>query len=549
VIGIDAAGLDLIEPWIAAGHLPNIARLLHAGTYAPMRSTLPVMSPPAWTSMITGQNPGKHGIFDFVRLLPGSYRLLSTRRDQTDFRTIFDHAGAHGRKVIVMNVPMTYPPKPVNGIMISGLWTPETGAFAYPPALRDELRSWGYRINTIDFEPGKERAWLDDTWDVTRCQTDACARLLRREPWDLAWIVYRAVDETEAFFWHHSDPTHPKHDPAQVAAFGSAVLDAYRLIDDQISTLLDAAGPDTTVALVSDHGGGPLYREVFLNVWLEQGGWLRRKQPTQANELRKHTMRRLGLTRENLTPKLDFPLARWAMDHIPMRWQHALVPEAKTTLADAVDWSTTRAYSFGNIGQIYVNLVGREPEGIVEPGPEYEHLLDAITAALFELKDDGVPVVDAVYRRKDVYAGPYADYGPDLNVIMRGLSYAAENWHELDSSELFGDSRTHCTGIHRPLGMFALSGPAIPARGSLPEVQIVDATPTLLWLLGLPIPDDIDGRMLSAFVDPASLAHVPPVFTHTEHTEGRGEIKPTAWADPDEEQEVLERLRNLGYLD
>ena len=549
VIGIDAAGLDLIEPWIAEGYLPNIARLLKAGVYAPMRSTLPVMSPPAWTSMITGQNPGKHGIFDFVRLLPGSYRLLSTRRDQTEFRTIFDHASAHGRKVIAMNVPMTYPPKPVNGIMVSGLWTPESGKFAYPPELREELLSWGYRLDTIDFEPGLERAWLDDTWAVTRSQTDAFARLLRREPWDLAWIVYRAVDETEAFLWHHSDPTHPKHDPAKAAEFGMAIFDAHTLIDDQIGKVLEAAGPDTTVALVSDHGGGPLHREVFLNVWLEQGGWLRRKRPNQANELRKNTMRRLGLTRENLTPKLDFPLARWAMERIPMRWQHTLVPEARTTLADAVDWSCTRAYSFGNIGQIYVNLRGREPQGIVEPGPEYEQLLDEITATLFELKEDGVPVVDTVYRGKQVYSGPYADYGPDLNVIMRGMAYAAESWHELDSPSLFGDSRTHCTGIHRPLGMIALSGPEIPARGIQPEVQITDATPTLMWLLGLPIPDDVDGRLLGEFVDDASLEHVPPVFTHTEQAEGRGEIMPTAWTDPDEEQEVLERLRNLGYLD
>ena len=182
-------------------------------------------------------------------------------------------------------------------------------------------------------------------------------------------------------------------------------------------------------------------------------------------------------------------------------------------------------------------------------GREYEQLLDEITAALFELKDDGVPVVDAVYRGKEIYSGPYADYGPDLNVIMRGMAYAAENWHELDSPSLFGDSRTHCTGIHRPLGMIALSGPEIPALGRQPEVQIVDATPTLMWLLGLPIPDDIDGRLLREFVDRASLEHVPPVFTHTEQAEGRGEIKPTAWADPDEEQEVLDRLRNLGYLD
>jgi hypothetical protein len=160
-----------------------------------------------------------------------------------------------------------------------------------------------------------------------------------------------------------------------------------------------------------------------------------------------------------------------------------------------------------------------------------------------------VPVVDAVYRGKQVYSGPYADYGPDLNVIMRGMAYAAESWHELDSPSLFGDSRTHCTGIHRPLGLIALSGPQIPALGRQPEVQIVDATPTFMWLLGLPIPDDIDGRPLREFVERAGQDHAAPVFTHTEQAEGRGEIKPTAWADPEEEQEVLERLRNLGYLD
>ncbi|MBK9710473.1 MAG: alkaline phosphatase family protein [Kouleothrix sp.] len=549
VIGLDAAALNLIEPWVESGLLPNIARILRSGAYAPMRSSMPIMSPPAWTSLITGYNPGKHGIYDFVRLLPGSYRLLSTRRDQTEFRTIFDHASAHGRYVIAMNVPMTYPPKTVNGMMISGLWTPETGKFAHPPALRDELLSWGYRINTIEFEPGKEREWLNDTWDVTHRQTEAFARLLRREPWDMAMIVYRAIDEVEAFFWHHSDPAHPKHDPRAAEQFGSSVLDAHKLLDEEIGKLVEAAGPDVTVAIVSDHGGGALHREVFLNVWLEQQGWLRRRQPNKLDELRKSLMRRLNLTRESLAPRLDWPLALWVRDRIPMRLQHTLVPEAKVTLADAVDWSKTRAYSFGNIGQIYVNLRGREPEGVVEPGPEYDRLLDELTAALFELKDDGVPVVDAVYRGKEIYSGPYADYGPDLNIIMRGMTYAAENWHELDSPQLFGDSRTHCTGIHRPLGMIALSGPSIPAVGRQAEAQIVDATPTMMWLLGLPIPDDVDGQLLRQLVDRASLESQPPVFAAQEQTQGRAEIKPTAWADPEEEQEVLERLRNLGYLD
>lgn len=550
VIGLDAADLDLIEPWAAAGHLPHIAALLRQGAYAPMRSTLPVMSPPAWTSLISGLNPGKHGIYDFVRLLPGSYRLTSTRRDQTSFKTIFDYASEHDRQMIALNIPLTYPPASVRGVMVAGLGAPSTGNFAHPPALRDELLSWGYRLDLdVEYAPGREQEWLVDLAAVTRSQTDAMLRLMQREPWDLAMIVYRAIDEVETFFWHHMDPTHPQHDPEQARRFGPAILKVHRLMDEEIGRLVAAAGPETTIALVSDHGGGAAHREVFLNIWLEQQGWLKRRPPHPLNQARKTVMRRLGLTRENLAPKLDWPLAHWVRKQIPMRLQHRLVPEASVTLADVVDWSQTRAYSFGNIGQIFVNLRGREPEGIVAPGEEYERLLDEITAALFELKDEGRPVVDAVYRRTEIYHGPYADYGPDLNVIMRGMTYTAQSWREMAGTQIFGVSGTHYTGIHRPVGMMALSGPAIPAYGRQAEVQIVDIAPTLLWLLGLPISADIDGRLLREFLDAEGLDARQPIVTPAAPIVGRSELNAAAWASAEEEEEVLERLRNLGYLE
>lgn len=550
VIGLDAAGLDLIEPWIAAGHLPAIARILHSGGYAPMRSTLPVMSPPAWTSMISGLNPGKHGIYDFVRLLPGSYRLTSTRRDQTNFRTIFDQASEHGRPVIAMNIPLTYPPTKVRGVMVSGLGAPSQGQWAYPPELREELLSWGYRLDVdIAYAPGKEREWLADLASVTQSQTNAMVRLLEREPWDLAMIVYRAIDEVETYFWHHMDPTHPRHDAGAARELGSAILDIFRMVDAEVDRLVAAAGPETTIMLVSDHGGGAAHREVFLNVWLEQQGWLRRRRASALAQTRKSAFRRLGLTRENLAPRLDWPLAWWIRNRIPMRIQHSLVPEASTTLADIVDWSNTRAYSFGNIGQIFVNLRGREPQGIVEPGAEYERLLDEITAALFELKDEGVPVVDAVYRGKEIYHGPYAHYGPDLNIIMRGMTYTAQSWREMAGTEVFGVSGTHYTGIHRPVGMMALAGPGLPACGRQAEVQIVDVAPTLLWLLDLPIPDNIDGRLLTELVSGQAAESRPPSFTASDPLEARSELNQRAWADAEEEEEVLERLRSLGYLE
>lgn len=547
VIGLDAAGLDLIEPWAHAGYLPNIARILKDGAYAPMRSTIPVMSPPAWTSMITGLNPGKHGVFDFVRLLPGSYRLYSTRRDQTTYRTIFDHASAHDRSVIAVNIPITYPPAAVRGVMVSGLGAPQSGRFTHPPELKEELLRWGYRLDLdVAFAPGREQEWIADLQNVTRTQTDIMLRLMEREPWDIAMLVYRAIDEVETYFWHHMDPTHPQHDPAQAKRFGSAILKVHRLLDEEIGRLLASAGPETTIAIVSDHGGGAAHKEVFLNVWLEQQGYLALRRGNPINEKRKQIMRRLRLTSDDLAPKLDFPLAWWIRNHIPQRLQHVLVPESSVTLADVVDWSRTRAYSFGNIGQIYVNLRGREVHGIVEPGEEYERLLDELTDALYTLTDDGQQVVDAVYRGRDLYSGPYAGYGPDLNIIMRGMTYTTQSWREMAGSRIFNASGTHYTGIHRPVGMLALSGPSIGALGVRPEVQIVDFAPTMMWLLGLPIPDDVDGRPLEEFVVDERLA--PPTFV-----EVAAITKPVApravWTDAPEEREVLNRLRDLGYLE
>lgn len=547
VIGLDAAGLDLIEPWASAGYLPNIARILRSGAYAPLRSTIPVMSPPAWTSMITGLNPGKHGVYDFVRLLPGSYRLYSTRRDQTTYRTIFDHASAYGRHVIAVNIPITYPPAPVRGVMISGLGAPRNGRLAHPPELEAELRKWGYRSDMdVAFVPGKEQEWIVDLQNVTRSQTDAMLRLLKHEPWDLAMLVYRAIDEVETYFWHHMDPGHPQHDPEQAKWYGSAILKVHRLLDEEIGRLLDVIDSETVVVIASDHGGGPAHKEVSLNVWLEQQGWLVRRRRHPLNEWRKQIMRRLHLTSDHLAPMLDFPLAWRIRNLIPQRLQHALVPESSVTLADVVDWSRTRAYSFGNIGQIYVNLRGREPQGIVEPGAEYEQLLDEITEALYSLTDEGQPVVDEVYRGRDLYTGPYAAYGPDLNIIMRGMTYVTQSWREAAGRRIFSVSGTHYTGTHRPLGMLAMSGPPIVDHGLLSEVHIVDVAPTLMWLMGLPIPDDVDGRPLEEMIQDNRLG--APAFVHVE--QATSPLAPRAtWTDSVQEREVLTRLRELGYLE
>jgi predicted AlkP superfamily phosphohydrolase/phosphomutase len=549
VIGIDSATLDLIEPYVAAGHLPHIGRLLHEGVYAPMRSTLPVMSPPAWTSMISGQNPGKHGIYDFLRFIPGTYRIQATRSDQTTYRTMFDLASQHGRHVIAVNVPLTYPPRPVNGAMISGPIVPSRGIFTHPPELSDELRATGYRQEVdMKYVRGQDAAYLEEIRSVTSSQIQTFLRLLHRDPWDLAMIVLRGVDEVMGFMWHHTDPQHPWHDPQAAQEFGSAMLDIHKLTDHAVGALLAAAGPDATVALVSDHGGGPCYKEVFLNVWLEQQGLLVRKQHHPLDEMRRKVQKQVGLTRDNISPKLDTQWA-WAIrNRIPVKVQHALVPEQQNpTLSDSVDWSRTRAYSMGNIGQIYVNLKGREAQGIVEPGRERDQLLDQITHQLYQLTDEGEPVVDVVYRSEEIYSGPYTPYAPDLNILMRGMTYITQSWREMAGQQLFAPPGSY-SGTHRPLGLMSLHGPHIARLGRQSEVQIVDIAPTVLWLLDLPIPDDLDGRLLSSFIHAEALSNRPPVSVSSAEAPAPATTE-QGWSDSAEEQEVLERLRDLGYLE
>lgn len=547
VLGIDAATLDLIEPYAAAGYLPHIHALMQQGSYAALRSTIPAMSPPAWTSMITGQNPGNHGIYDFIRFMPGTYRLQATRSDQTSYRTIFDLASHHGRKVLAVNVPLTYPPRPVNGTMVAGPIVPQRGIFTHPPELSQQLRARNYRVDPeIRYVPGEDGRYRDDVLAAGRTQVEVMLELMQQRPWDLAMIVLRAVDEGISYLWHHLDPTHPRHDPLAAQAFGTAIQDIHTAVDRWVGQLIAAAGPDTVIMLVSDHGAGPCYKEVFLNVWLEQQGWLvRRHQPL--NSARKRLQRRLGITREHLAPKLDWPMAWKLRKLIPLTIQHSLFPEQTVTLSDTVDWTRTRAYSIGNIGQIYINLKGREAQGIVRAGQERARLLDDITHALGQLTDEGTPVVDQVVRSEDLYHGPYANDGPDLNILMRGMTYVSQSWREMAGHEVFSVSTTY-TGTHRPLGVVMLAGHPIANAGKLSEVRIEDIAPTLLWLLDVPIPDDLDGRLLRPMLRPDALASTPPQHSTLERMTPLPSVSP-GWADEEEEQEVLDRLRDLGYLE
>jgi predicted AlkP superfamily phosphohydrolase/phosphomutase len=308
---------------------------------------------------------------------------------------------------------------------------------------------------------------------------------------------------------------------------------------------------------MSDHGAGPLYRDVFLNEWLWQQGWLALREETAGRKRWVELARNVGVTRANISGvltrlnlrRLEVEIKRVLGERIRL-----LPRDERPEFHDAIDWSRTKAYSFGYYGQVFVNLKGREPQGIVEPGAEYVAVREAIAQQLAGLVDpaDGRPVVDRVYRKEDLYHGRFLDDAPDLLAIMRGLAYTTRMGYEFAAQRgiIFRQPYTNETGSHRLEGIVAAAGPDIQPSTTLPPAalpphSILDLTPTLLHLLHCPIPTYMDGRPMTALLRPDFLRQYPPRYQEAVLAE---RVEQAAAWDEAAEAEVTERLKKLGYL-
>lgn len=545
VIGLDGATLDLVKPWAVEGKLPNLARIMREGINGPLRSVIPTISPPAWTTFMTGQNPGKHGIYDFIARAPDSYKLQSSRRDLSQLRTVFGLLSQAGKRVGVVNVPLTYPPEKVNGFMVSGLKAPWRGRWTYPPELQSRLQNQGYWIDLrVPYHRGKnEAAYIQDMLDTAEMRVQTALGLLDEIDWDFFMVVFRGTDDT-LMLWHLHDPSHPLYDSDLAHKVGDGIEQVYRALDNCIGRLLDKAGSDIDAIIMSDHGGGPVYKDVYLNNWLHEHGWLEFKQQQPSASSFRGILRQLGVTRELggkfLSPENQARVKK--MFPFLLRW----VPQPAKTLVEMVDWDRTHAYSFGYIGQIYVNLQGREPQGIVTPDEEYDRLIEQIKTELQEWRDpdDGQLVVDAVYHKDELYSGPNMTHAPDLCLIMRDLSYITNTGQEFTTQSTLGPP-IH-TGTHRLDGLLMALGDDFSPGAPVNDASLADIAPTVLYLLDESIPADLDGRVLTEILDPTLLDRRP--VRYSKETEVQpSEFMPDEWSAQDEEQ-MIEHLKSLGYL-
>lgn len=533
IFGVDGATFDLILPWAEAGYLPAFNRLLKSGVHCNLESTLPPVTSPAWPTFMTGCNPGKHGVFDFIRPKGDGFDLVNA----TSIRrpTIWQILSEAGVKVGVMYVPVTYPAQPVNGFMITGLLSPSRGGnICYPSNLisRYEAELGPYRITPrVQYAPGMEQPFIEDAYDLIETQGRWGLHLIQNEPWDVFMLHFLSLDVMQHAMWRFMDKNHPRHEPGP---FENAIRNGYKLVDDAMGKILDSLNDDVTVLVMSDHGFGPLNAIVNLNLYLMECGLLKLKHDVWT-QLKTFAFRR------GISPDTIFRwLAKVGVQNIVARVSKNTRNQVmgKFLSYDSVDWSHTLAYSMGHVGQVYLNIKGREPNGIVTP-LQYDQVIGQVKDALSKLTDStGRPIVTRMVTRSEVYHGPFAGYGPDLHLELDGYNmitfplFATNN--QIITQQIRGDS-----GCHRREGIFLASGAGIRRDGKLENAALRDLAPTILHMAGLPVPNEMDGSVLKdILVDSSEIRYADS---------GSDTREQTGLSD-DETAEVEERLRSLGYL-
>jgi len=533
MLGLDGATYSVLEPAFEAGHMPHFKSLMDRSAQGILTSTVPPYTPPGWTSIFTGQNPGRHGIFGFtlgnVQRPGGLVRL-----DRVASPAIWNAVNAQGSRMGVFNVPMTFPPPAVDGFAVSGMLTPEGGGdtpgnYTYPASLAEQIKNeiGGYQI---DIEVDYDQDWKS-TDIIERLSRNLAAKrsalhlLLDKEPdLPILFSVLEAPDRLMHVHYKYIDPSCEHFHRPEAEAIRTRAWAFFDEMDHMIADMLSWAGTDAYVLTMSDHGFGPKDKSVNVNVALREWGLLAvggAGQVTRSANVRK--------------------AARRAKRILPKKvWQRA-----KGAAQASIDWSRTSAFSAPIPQQgIYINLEEREPHGIVSQS-RYESVRNEIIERLSALvdPDDGLPVVDRVFKREEVIEGPQATNAPDLFPVCRAYSYELSDG--LYSPSVLDDYRDLPRGFHHMDGIFGIAGPDVQPKRDC-KAMLYDMTPTALYLAGLKVPE-MDGRVLAELLPPSKIEGRPVEIEAMDLPLAGEGVAATPYS-AEEEAQIEESLKNLGYL-
>ncbi len=477
--GVDSATWNVIMPYVKQGKLPGFALLLRQGTTKRLISTIPPITPTAWTSLYTGVNPGKHGVFDFYRMDKNHQITINTASNVSN-KTLFDYLSDAGKRIAVLNLPLTYPARSVNGVMVTGFTTPGLERdFIYPRSLREEFLTLFPRYSFVErgrfgYTHQSQQRFLDNLLSSIDERITLFDWVEKKEPWDVFFINFMEVDHAQHWFWKFYDKSHPDYVNSPLE---KAIYRVYERIDAYLLQMLKKGTYDRYV-IFSDHGAGPYVENVTLNLLLLQEGLLHLKQRLFTRA--KRALYALGLTPTNATRaalqlgKLHSPKPGTGMGRLQTLFLNT----------QDVDWDRTKAFSFGSYGQIYImDNTKKTRERVVE-------LMNRINYK-------GKPLITDLWQRERLYQGPFAKRAPDIMFSAQDFSLGASAISPFVAHTLFSAPHTLKSGEHRMEGIFgvypSLTNQIAPQAETL---SIYDVSATLLALAGVTVPSGWDGQSI-----------------------------------------------------
>ena len=553
VIGWDGATFDLLDSLATQGIIPNLGKIMREGFRTVLLSTIPPISAPAWTTLMTGMNPGQHGILNFVEtkpvgaqeheenvqeaieVFPGGYSVVNATC--INVPTLWQRLSLAGKRIGVINMPMTYPPVPVNGFMICGMLTPPGAAnYTYPLSLAGELGDYevelGLEEREFDYPPDRLIARLTE---VSRKRGETVLRFIQEEPWDAFFVVFTGTDRIQHRFWDTLKPSSEMEAGSGEATGHRALLhDYYRLLDDLLGQLMSAGGDDVVTILMSDHGFGPIgsrsvhRRAMARTLGLESSGG--QSWPVR---LRSCVEGRLGLS----WLRVRRILARV----MPRKWLQLLEQRMRSHETEAQQQALAAIVPFvGHLGGIYINRDRVEDHTMAA-------FKETLSQRMQELVDPqtGEKLVTEVWPHETLYHGKMADECPDLVFALNPAYVLAGGVGR--NGGMVGPRTSHplLRGSHRREAVLLVTGPVVRPGAGSKAYRLEDITATVMALLELPIPENLDGRPVEEALEDLEWTLECESAEHLLI----GLEQDNAWASEDEAAAVLERLRGIGYID
>lgn len=532
LIGLDGATFDVLDPLMGQGVMPFLKSFLSQGCRANLRTIVPPLTPPAWTSLMTGRTPGQHGVFDFFRMESSSsqhIRFFNSNDVQCD--TIWTLASRHGLRATSLNYPAMFPAPRISGHVVPG-WIPwrQLRLACWPEGLLDRLKEvpgFNQRELAMDIKLEEKATegcdnheeygpWIELHIRRERNWFEILRYLVQNDPSELTAVLFDGVDKLQHLCWRFLRPEDAR---PLVSDWEFEVrelcLKYFSQLDGLLEQMCDLVGPDATVLMASDHGFGPTYDIFHINTWLEQRGYLAWSDAAKNRD------------------------TEGAVLGVGQVARHTWL----------LDWTKTKAFSTtptSNGIRIAVNRDGNSPG--ISPD-EYPAFRQRLADELREFRDpkNGERIVTEIYTRDEVFQGPFQEYGPDLTLILRDGGLVSI----LPGAEVLG-RRPAIGGAHRPIGVFAARGPGMKQSWISPEMSILDVAPTVLHSLGLPVPVSMQGKAGAQLYQEEFMAYHPVRWEELASAASHGAPhlqNGNGAVQMEDEEVVMERLRELGYIE